>query len=67
MTKIQLVDSKLLVDSEVIDYMMLLYLQGVILHMLFVQSSIQKNIIKDILLKFLSLIKGLTLLIDLAY
>ena len=42
MTKIQLVDSKLLVDSEVIDYMMLLYLQGVILHMLFVQSSIQK-------------------------
>ena len=56
MTKIQLVDSKLSKDTkllqlyplglnfttEVIDYMMLLYLQGVILHILFDQSSIQK-------------------------
>ena len=41
---------------ELTDYMMLLYLQGIILNLLFVQSSIPKLIILDVLLKFLSLI-----------
>ena len=40
-----------------IDYMMMLYLLGVILNMLFAQTSIPKLITYDILLKFLSLIK----------
>ena len=48
---------------ELTDYMMLLYLQGVILNMLFVQSLIPKLIILDILSKFLLLIKEWTLLI----
>ena len=43
--------------------MMLLYLPGVILNMLFVQSLIPKLIILDILSKFLLLIKEWTLLI----
>ena len=42
---------------DLIDYMVLLYLQGVILNMLFVLSSIQKFITLDNLLKFISLIK----------
>ena len=48
---------------ELTDYMMLLYLQSVILNMLFVQSLIPKLIILDILSKFLLLIKEWTLLI----
>ena len=52
---------------ELIDYMMLLYLQGVILNMLFVQSLIPKLIILDILSKFLLLIKEWTLLIYRAF
>ena len=48
---------------DLIDYMILLYLQGVILNMLFAQSSIPKLITLDILSKFLSLIKGWNLLI----
>ena len=48
---------------ELTDYIMLLYLQSVILNMLFVQSLIPKLIILDILSKFLLLIKGWTLLI----
>ena len=47
--------------------MMLLYLQGIILNMLCVQSSIPKLITYDILIKFLSLIKGCTLLIYLVH
>ena len=43
--------------------MMLLYLQDVMLNILFVQSSIPKLITKDILLKFLLLIKEWTLFI----
>ena len=43
--------------------MMLLYLQGVILNMLFVQSLIPKLIISDILSKFLLLIKEWILLV----
>ena len=49
---------------ELTDYMMLLYLQGVTLNMLFVQP---KLIIKDILSKFLLLIKVWTLLIYRAF
>ena len=52
---------------DLIDYMMLLYLQDVISNMLFVQSWISKLMIKDILLKFLSLIKERTFLIYLVY
>ena len=48
---------------ELTDYMMLLYLQGVVLNMLFLQSLISKLIIYVILLKFLLLIKEWTLLI----
>ena len=42
---------------ELTDYMMLLYLQGVTLNMLFAQSLIPKLITYDILSKFLLLIK----------
>ena len=52
---------------EQTDYMMLLYLQGVTLNMLFVQSLIPKLIIYDILSKFLLLIKVWTLLIYRAF
>ena len=47
--------------------MMLLYLQGVTLNMLFVQSLIPKLIIEDILSKFLLLTKVWTLLIYRAF
>ena len=47
---------------ELTYYIMLLYLQGVILQMLFVQSLIPKLIIQDLLSKFFLLIKELTLL-----
>ena len=44
------------------DYMILLYLQGVILNMLFIQSLIPKLNIYDILSKFLLFMKEWTLL-----
>ena len=49
--------------DKLTDYMMLLYLQGVILNMLFIQSLFPKLIISDIVSKFLLLIKEWTLLI----
>ena len=52
---------------EIIKCTMLHYLQDVILNMLFVHLSIPNLIILGILLKFLSLIKELTLMIYQAY